>query len=65
MSIDDRAYTSTEDDWEICLLTCDKGHQRKLAIHKESSFRDTYCLMCGKPMKLRRVKDDTRTKVLC
>jgi hypothetical protein len=44
----------TSDDWEVCLLVCPKGHEKKLSILKQSEVRNTFCVKCGKAVLFKR-----------
>jgi hypothetical protein len=51
-----------DDEWEICDIWHDvkKGvgkHKIRLSIPKESKYRNTYCITCGKPVLFERVSD--------
>lgn len=41
-------------DWEVCLLWHDNKHERKLSIHRDSKYRNTFCIECGKAVLFER-----------
>jgi hypothetical protein len=43
-----------EEDWELCLLVCPKGHEKKLSIVKHYDVRNTFCARCGKQQLFKR-----------
>lgn len=54
--------TVEDDGWEICDIWHDVKngigkHKIRLSIHKDSKYRNTFCISCNEPVLFERVSD--------